>query len=232
MEYCGGGGLDDLMEITGQTLSEGVIKEIIAASLLGLAYLHKNKNVHRDIKSGNILLSENGQAKLADFGVSATLASTMSKQNTVIGTPYWMAPEIIQEKGYDGKADIWSLGITMIELGEGEPPLHKVHPMRAIFMIPTKPPPTFEHPEGNYKNNKCFEISVDFGYDTQTFHLLIVCNYRYSQIPYFLLSFLLKSYLFQLKSKNKWCINFFLIFVHHLVRYSIIYFFLLFYYFF
>ena len=148
MEYCGGGGLDDLMEITGQTLSEGVIKEIIAASLLGLAYLHKNKNVHRDIKSGNILLSENGQAKLADFGVSATLASTMSKQNTVIGTPYWMAPEIIQEKGYDGKADIWSLGITMIELGEGEPPLHKVHPMRAIFMIPTKPPPTFEHPEG------------------------------------------------------------------------------------
>ena len=77
MEYCGGGGVDDLMEITGQTLSEAVIQQIIAASLLGLQYLHQNKNVHRDIKSGNILLSEDGQAKLADFGVSAQLASTM-----------------------------------------------------------------------------------------------------------------------------------------------------------
>ena len=120
MEYCGGGAVLDLMEITEQTLSEGVIQQVIAASLLGLAYLHQNKNVHRDIKSGNILLTESGQAKLADFGVSAQLQSTMSKQNTVIGTPYWMAPEIIQEKGYDGKADLWSLGITIIEMAEGK----------------------------------------------------------------------------------------------------------------
>ena len=149
MEYCGGGAVDDLMEITENTLSEGVIQHIVAASLLGLAYLHANKNIHRDIKAGNILLTEQGMVKLADFGVSAQLASTMSKQNTVIGTPYWMAPEIIQEKGTRPNADIWSLGITMLEMAEGEPPLSNVHPMRAIFMIPNKPPATFKPvPEG------------------------------------------------------------------------------------
>ena len=149
MEYCGGGAVDDLMEITENTLSEGVIQHIVAAALLGLSYLHSNKNIHRDIKAGNILLTEQGMVKLADFGVSAQLASTMSKQNTVIGTPYWMAPEIIQEKGTRPNADIWSLGITMIEMAQGEPPLSNVHPMRAIFMIPNKPPPTFAPvPEG------------------------------------------------------------------------------------
>jgi serine/threonine protein kinase len=102
--------------------------------------------VTRDLKAGNILLSTDGKAKLADFGVSAQLNNTLSKRKTVIGTPFWMAPEVIQETSYDGKADVWSLGITAIEMAEGTPPHFNVHPMRAIFLIPSKPPPKLNDP--------------------------------------------------------------------------------------
>ena len=147
MEYCGAGSLCDLMAITERTLTEQQIAIVMQQSLRGLHYLHMAKKIHRDIKSGNILLNHDGDCKLADFGVSAELATTVSKRKTVIGTPYWMAPEVLQSQEYNGKADIWSLAITAIELAVGEPPHSNVHPMRAIFMIPNSDPPTLPEPE-------------------------------------------------------------------------------------
>eukprot|EP01041_Mallomonas_annulata_P010512 gene10512-21921_t len=146
MEYCAAGSLSDLYEATKTPLNEVQLRGVMAYCVLGLHHLHSNRSIHRDLKAGNILLTADGVAKLADFGVSAQLTNTMQKRKTVIGTPFWMAPEVIQETSYDGRADVWSLGITAIELCEGQPPHYNVHPMRAIFMIPMKPAPTLKDP--------------------------------------------------------------------------------------
>jgi serine/threonine protein kinase len=149
MQLAEAGSVNDLIHICDVALEEGLIKVLVASALLGLQYLHEAKMIHRDIKAGNLLLTKTGHAVLADFGVSARLSTLVSKRNTVIGTPFWMAPEVIQESMYDSKADLWSLGITLIELADREPPFSNIHPMRAIFMIPSRPPPTF-HDESRW----------------------------------------------------------------------------------
>ncbi|XP_048234777.1 serine/threonine-protein kinase 4 [Ricinus communis] len=147
MEYCGGGSVADLMNVTEEPLEEYQIAYICREALKGLAYLHSIFKVHRDIKGGNILLTEQGEVKLGDFGVAAQLTRTMSKRNTFIGTPHWMAPEVIQESRYDGKVDVWALGVSAIEMAEGLPPRSTVHPMRVLFMISIEPAPMLEDKE-------------------------------------------------------------------------------------
>uniref|UniRef100_A0A4W5RTP0 non-specific serine/threonine protein kinase n=1 Tax=Hucho hucho TaxID=62062 RepID=A0A4W5RTP0_9TELE len=157
MEFCGAGSVTDLVKNTkGNSLKEDWIAYICREILRGLSHLHQHKVIHRDIKGQNVLLTENAEVKLVDFGVSAQLDRTVGRRNTFIGTPYWMAPEVIAcdenpDSTYDYRSDIWSLGITAIETAEGAPPLCDMHPMRALFLIPRNPPPKL-------KSKKCTSI--------------------------------------------------------------------------
>ncbi|XP_016112320.1 mitogen-activated protein kinase kinase kinase kinase 3-like isoform X3 [Sinocyclocheilus grahami] len=137
MEYCGGGSLQDVYHVTGP-LTESQIAYVTRETLQGLYYLHNKGKMHRDIKGANILLTDNGYVKLADFGVSAQITATLAKRKSFIGTPYWMAPEVaaVERKGgYNHLCDIWAVGITAIELAELQPPMFDLHPMRALFLM-------------------------------------------------------------------------------------------------
>ncbi|XP_030624792.1 myosin-IIIa [Chanos chanos] len=155
LELCNGGSVTDLakgMLKRGDRMEEPVIAYILHEALMGLQHLHVNKTIHRDVKGNNILLTTQGGIKLVDFGVSAQLTNTRLRRNTSVGTPFWMAPEVIAceqqlDSTYDARCDVWSLGITAIELGDGDPPLADLHPMRALFKIPRNPPPTLHQPE-------------------------------------------------------------------------------------
>ncbi|XP_072817220.1 myosin-IIIb isoform X4 [Vicugna pacos] len=155
LELCNGGSVTELVKgllRCGQRLDEAVISYILYGALLGLQHLHNNRIIHRDVKGNNILLTTEGGVKLVDFGVSAQLTSTRLRRNTSVGTPFWMAPEVIAceqqyDSSYDARCDVWSLGITAIELGDGDPPLFDMHPVKTLFKIPRNPPPTLLHPE-------------------------------------------------------------------------------------
>ncbi|XP_072432083.1 myosin-IIIa isoform X2 [Chiloscyllium punctatum] len=155
LELCNGGSVTDLAKgllKRGERMSELIIAYILHEALMGLKHLHNNKTIHRDIKGNNILLTTEGGIKLVDFGVSAQLTSTRLRCNTSVGTPFWMAPEVIAceqqlDSSYDVRCDVWSLGITAIELADGNPPLTDLHPMRALFKIPRNPPPKLHQPE-------------------------------------------------------------------------------------
>ena len=127
LEYCNAGSVQDIIKMTNRTLTELQIAAVCYAVLKGLEYLHDTRKIHRDIKAGNILLDRHGNAKLADFGVSTQLMETYSKKRTTAGTPHWMSPEVLLKSEYNKKKDIWSLGITAIEMAEGDPPYSDIN---------------------------------------------------------------------------------------------------------
>ncbi|GAB1869950.1 non-specific serine/threonine protein kinase [Camponotus japonicus] len=155
MELCAGGSVTDLVQGVkkrGSRLTDHQIAYILRETVEALIFLHSNHCMHRDVKGHNILLTEEARVKLVDFGVSSHLAATLARKNTSVGTPYWMAPEVIAceqqlDSSYDSRCDVWSIGITAIELAEGDPPLSELHPMRALFQIPRNPPPSLKNPD-------------------------------------------------------------------------------------
>ncbi|KAM4750553.1 STE20-like serine/threonine-protein kinase [Anableps anableps] len=151
IEFCAGGAVDAVMLELERPLTEPQIRVVCKQTLQALVYLHENKIIHRDLKAGNILLTLDGDVKLADFGVSAKNTKTLQRRDSFIGTPYWMAPEVVmcetsKDRPYDYKADIWSLGVTLIELAQIEPPNHEMNPMRVLLKIAKSDPPTLMQP--------------------------------------------------------------------------------------
>ncbi|XDV50291.1 hypothetical protein PO909_019369 [Leuciscus waleckii] len=151
IEFCAGGAVDAVMLELERPLTEPQIRVVCKQTLEALVYLHENKIIHRDLKAGNILLTSDGDVKLADFGVSAKNTKTLQRRDSFIGTPYWMAPEVVmcetsKDRPYDYKADIWSLGVTLIELAQIEPPNHEMNPMRVLLKIAKSEPPTLAAP--------------------------------------------------------------------------------------
>jgi serine/threonine protein kinase len=141
MEFCDGGSLCDIIKTLEKPLTETQLSAVCRAVLRSLAYVHSLRRIHRDIKGGNLLITSEGIVKLCDFGVSAQLDEKLQQTSTRIGSPYWMAPEVIQASGHDTKADIWSFGITALELFTGQPPLHDLPVLAAMMKIPTREPP-------------------------------------------------------------------------------------------
>uniref|UniRef100_A0A6Q2Y5W1 non-specific serine/threonine protein kinase n=1 Tax=Esox lucius TaxID=8010 RepID=A0A6Q2Y5W1_ESOLU len=171
IEFCAGGAVDAIMLELERPLTEPQIRVVCKQTLQALLYLHDHKVIHRDLKAGNILLSLNGDVKLADFGVSAKNTKTLQRRDSFIGTPYWMAPEVVmcetsKDRPYDYKADIWSLGVTLIELAQVEPPNHEMNPMRVLLKIAKAEPPTLMQPskwspEFSDFLRKCLDKNVD-----------------------------------------------------------------------
>ncbi|NWI94075.1 SLK kinase, partial [Pitta sordida] len=171
IEFCAGGAVDAVMLELERPLTEPQIKVVCRQTLEALNYLHENKVIHRDLKAGNILFTLDGDIKLADFGVSAKNTRTIQRRDSFIGTPYWMAPEVVmcetsKDRPYDYKADIWSLGITLIEMAQIEPPHHELNPMRVLLKIAKSDPPTLAQPSkwsSDFKDflKKCLEKNVD-----------------------------------------------------------------------
>jgi len=167
MELMGGGCLTEILDqFESVQMTEPQIAKVARDTLAGLAYIHSMHRVHRDIKSDNILLGSDGSVKIADFGYAAQLTKSKQKRNTIVGTPYWMAPELIRGQNYDQKVDVWSLGIMIMEMAEGEPPYMEFPPLRALFLITTKGIPPLNNPhkwseEFQDFTNKCLEKEVE-----------------------------------------------------------------------
>ena len=164
MEYMEEGALTDIIEL--ETLDEGVIAAICLQTLRGLEHLHKRNIIHRDIKSDNLLLDRKGHVKLTDFGFSAKLSNAKAKRATMVGTPYWMAPEVVKQQQYGPKIDIWSLGIMIIEMVEGEPPYLDEEPLKALYLIATNGKPSLQNPEKSSMElrdflDKCLHVDTE-----------------------------------------------------------------------